>query len=58
MWRSATAKWTFAACWARRIPNVLEWAIVELDACDSDMMTAVERSYRYLTRHGLAAGRV
>lgn len=39
-------------------PNVLEWAIVELDACDSDMMTAVERSYRYLTRHGLAAGRV
>ena len=29
-------------------PDVLEWNIVELDACDTDMMTAVERSYRYL----------
>ena len=29
-------------------PNVLEWNIVELDACDTDMMTAVEQSYRYL----------
>ena len=39
-------------------PAVLEWVIVELDACDTDMMTAVERSYRYLTSHGLAAGNV
>ena len=38
-------------------PDVLEWIIVELDACDTDMMTAVERSHRYLTSHGLAAGR-
>ena len=38
--------------------NVLEWLIVELDACDTDMMTAVEGSYRYLTEHGLAAGNV
>ena len=37
-------------------PAVLEWVIVELDACDTDMMTAVERSYHYLTSHGLAAG--
>ena len=38
--------------------NVLEWIIVELDACDTDMMTAVEKSYRYLTGNGLAAGNV
>ena len=37
-------------------PHVLEWVIVELDACDTDMMTAVEKSYRYLTTHQLAAG--
>ena len=39
-------------------PAVLEWVVVELDACDTDMMTAVERSYRYLTKHALAAGNV
>ena len=38
-------------------PGVLEWIIVELDACDTDMMTAVERSYRYLVGNGLATGR-
>ena len=32
--------------------NVLEWNIVELDDCDTDMMTAVERSYRYLAALG------
>ena len=37
-------------------PDVLEWNIVELDECDTDMMTAVERSYRYLVGNGLAAG--
>ena len=37
-------------------PDVLEWVIVELDTCDTDMMTAVERSHRYLTSHGLALG--
>ncbi len=39
-------------------PEVLEWVIVELDACDTDMMTAVERSYRHLTANGLALGNV
>lgn len=29
-------------------PNVLEWLIVELDACDTDMTTAVKESYDYL----------
>ena len=32
---------------------VLEWLIVELDACATDMMTAVEGSFRYLTAAGL-----
>ena len=32
--------------------DVLEWNIVELDECDTDMMTAVERSYRYLAGMG------
>lgn len=36
--------------------KVLRWLIVELDRCDTDMFTAVEESYRYLTSNGLAAG--
>ncbi len=36
--------------------NVLEWLIVELDACNTDMLEAVKESYRYLTSQGLAAG--
>ena len=38
-------------------PNVLEWVIVELDACDTDMLEAIRRSYEYLTSTGLASGR-
>lgn len=34
-----------------------EWLIVELDRCAGDMMTAVERSYRYLVGEGLGHGR-
>lgn len=34
-----------------------EWLIVELDKCDTDMMTAVEKSYNYLTSKGLAHGK-
>jgi sugar phosphate isomerase/epimerase len=37
-------------------PSVLDWEIVELDRCDTDMLTAVKESYRYLTSEGLAAG--
>jgi sugar phosphate isomerase/epimerase len=33
-----------------------QWLIVELDRCASDMMVAVERSYRYLVGEGLAHG--
>lgn len=38
--------------------NVLEWVIVELDACDTDMLEAIRRSYQYLTNNDLAHGRV
>jgi len=35
----------------------LQWLIVELDQCGTDMMTAVGDSLEYLTSHGLGAGR-
>ncbi len=38
--------------------DVFEWAVVELDACDTDMMTAVAESYTYLTTNNLAQGNV
>jgi sugar phosphate isomerase/epimerase len=34
-----------------------EWLIVELDRCATDMMAAVEASYRYLVEKGLGHGR-
>jgi sugar phosphate isomerase/epimerase len=34
-----------------------EWMIVELDACATDMVEAVEKSYHYLVRNGLAHGK-
>jgi len=34
-----------------------KWHVVELDQCATDMFEAVEKSHRYLTSHGLAAGR-
>lgn len=34
-----------------------EWLIVELDRCATDMLTAVEESYRYLVAKGLGHGR-
>ena len=36
----------------------IEWMIVELDNCASDMMTAVQESYNYLITQGLAQGKV
>lgn len=36
--------------------KVLEWLIVELDACATDMLQAVKDSYRYLVGNGLAQG--
>ncbi len=37
-------------------PDVLEWLVVELDACATDMTEAVRQSYVYLTTQGLASG--
>jgi len=37
-------------------PAVLEWLIVELDACATDMLEAVKKSYRYLVDKGLGTG--
>jgi sugar phosphate isomerase/epimerase len=37
-------------------PTVLEWLIVELDACATDMFTAIEESYEFLTANGLGHG--
>lgn len=34
-----------------------EWMVVELDRCATDMMTAVQESYTYLTQKGLAHGK-
>ncbi|NSW56744.1 MAG: sugar phosphate isomerase/epimerase [Armatimonadetes bacterium] len=36
--------------------SVLEWLIVELDSCATDMMEAVRDSYAYLVGEGLAVG--
>ena len=47
----------FATILAAADPAVLEWAIVELDACATDMLTAVTNSARYLLDAGLAVGR-
>jgi sugar phosphate isomerase/epimerase len=38
-------------------PKVLEWLVVELDACDTDMMEAVKDSFDYLAATGLGHGR-
>lgn len=35
-------------------PDALEWLIVELDRCDTDMLTALERSASFLISRGLA----
>ena len=37
--------------------GVPEWWVVELDACATDMLEAVEKSYDYLTGHNLATGK-
>jgi sugar phosphate isomerase/epimerase len=34
-----------------------KWHVVELDRCATDMFAAIEKSHRYLTSRGLAAGK-
>ena len=38
-------------------PDTVEWLVVELDACATDMMTAIRESYDYLIGNNLAEGR-
>ena len=37
-------------------PAVLKWGVVELDACATDMTTAVIESYNYLVGNGICVG--
>ena len=37
-------------------PNVLDWLIVELDSCETDMVQAAKDSYDYMVGAGLGAG--
>ena len=56
MLAAGKGKQDFPAIFKAANPNVLKWAIVELDACATDMMKAVEDSYNYLVGAGLATG--
>ncbi len=38
-------------------PKVLQWLVVELDACATDMLQAVRASYEWLVGNGFASGR-
>jgi sugar phosphate isomerase/epimerase len=42
----------------RAAGDAVQWAVVEFDACATDMLTAVQESYDYLTQNGLVQGRV
>jgi sugar phosphate isomerase/epimerase len=37
--------------------SAAEWLVVELDRCDTDMLTAVADSYHYLTQKGFGRGK-
>lgn len=56
MTAAGAGKVNIAACVQAADPKVLQWLVVELDACATDMTQAVEQSYRYLTSQGLAQG--
>jgi sugar phosphate isomerase/epimerase len=47
----------FANIIAAACPSTLEWLIVELDSCATDMLEAVADSYKYLVGSGMAEGR-
>lgn len=38
------------------MPETVEWLVVELDECATDMLEAVEESYKFLTGEGYAVG--
>jgi sugar phosphate isomerase/epimerase len=39
-------------------PEVMEWLVIEFDKCDTDMMSAVKRSYQYMIENALGVGNV
>lgn len=49
-------KMDIAACIRAADPATCKWLVVELDACDTDMMTAVRQSYEYLAGNKLGIG--
>ncbi|MBT3377223.1 MAG: sugar phosphate isomerase/epimerase [Lentisphaerae bacterium] len=53
---AGAGKMDFPSVLAAANPDVLRWVIVELDACATDMFTAVEESYNYLVESGLGEG--
>jgi len=50
-------KVNIAACVAAADPNRLDWLVVELDECATDITDAVRRSAEFLVKNGLAKGR-
>ncbi len=50
-------KMDIAACVNAADESVLQWLVVELDDCGTDMATAVHESCKYLVGEGLGAGR-
>jgi sugar phosphate isomerase/epimerase len=53
-----SGKVNIPACVKAADPQALQWLIVELDACATDMMEAVRQSYKYLAgTSGLAGGK-
>jgi sugar phosphate isomerase/epimerase len=53
-----SGKMDIPACIAAADLNRVEWLVVELDSCATDMREAVAASYRYLTANRLARGRI
>lgn len=53
-----SGKMDIPACIGAADLNQVEWLVVELDSCATDMRDAVAASYRYLTSQRLARGRI
>jgi sugar phosphate isomerase/epimerase len=52
-----SGKMNIPACVAAADPKVLKSVVVEFDDCATDVMTAVQQSYDYITKNGLGKGR-
>lgn len=54
---AGTGKVNIPAAVAAADQDVLKWLVVELDACDTDMFTAVEKSFKYLVENKIGYGK-